>query len=256
VLRHKSKIVREQLGPHLDKLVSSKFLRSYSIEKTAKEDGFNITFSPGRAFFEDYDAVYKRRTQPEIQFRFHEEQATIGHPIELVRRFHELRTGQKITASHITAAEQTYATTLIREMGYDGALAFVDYGVARAQASNYSVNTLSGLKIYNADFQVAQAARDRSHKHEARRAQDQREEREQAAYAAYREHEAEGFLAAASAAVRLDIEAEAAARARTWGGMFGQTPSPLAIRLERMTLIQERLNLPSFDEWRRDRQHR
>jgi hypothetical protein len=84
------------------------------------------------------------------------------------------------------------------------------YGVDRAKASNYAVNTLSGLKIYNADFQVAQAARDQSHKHEARRAQDQREERDQAAYAAYREHEAEEFLAAASAAVRLDIEAEAA----------------------------------------------
>jgi hypothetical protein len=53
VLRHKSKIAREQLGPHLDNLVASKFLRSYSIEKNAKEDGFNITFLPRRAFFED-----------------------------------------------------------------------------------------------------------------------------------------------------------------------------------------------------------
>jgi hypothetical protein len=96
VLRHKSKILREQLGPHLDNLVASKFLRSYAIEKTAKDDGFNITFLPGGAFFEEYDAVYKRRGQPEIQFMFHEEQAAIGQPIELVQHFHELRTAKRL----------------------------------------------------------------------------------------------------------------------------------------------------------------
>src|ERR1700674_298372 len=130
VLQHKSKILREQLGPHVDSLVASKFLRSFTIEKTAKDNGFNITFLPGRAFFEDYDAVYKRRHQPAIQFKFHEEQVEIGQPIELVRRFHELRTGQKITASHITTAEQVYATTLIGELGYEDALSFIEYGVA------------------------------------------------------------------------------------------------------------------------------
>jgi transposase len=65
------------------------------------------------------------------------QETEIGQPIELARRFHELRTGQKTTAAHITAAEQTYAATLIREFGYEGAVAFVDYGVARAQGSNY-----------------------------------------------------------------------------------------------------------------------
>jgi hypothetical protein len=203
------------LDLNLDKLVESKFLRSHNIEKTSRDDGFNITFLPGRAFFEDYDAVYKRRTQPEIQFKFHEEHAAIGQPIELVRRFHELRTGQRITASHITAAEQTYATTLIQELGYESALAFVDYGVGRAQASNYAVNTLSGLKIYNADFRVARAALDRSHKQEARRARERHEDADRTAYAAYREQKAEEFLASASAALRLQIETEATARIRT-----------------------------------------
>jgi hypothetical protein len=248
VLQHKSKILREQLGPHLANLVASKFLRSFTIEKTAKHDGFNITFLPGRAFFEEYDAVYKRRAQPEIQFKFHEEQTEIGHPIELARRFHELRTGQKTTAAHITAAEQTYAAILIREFGYEGAVAFVDYGVARAQGSNYP-STLSGLKVYNADFKGHQAALARSSQQEVRRAQEQADERHRAAYAAYWERRAEEYLIAAPAALRTEIETEAAASARAKGGMFGTMTSPLALRLERMALIQERLHIPSFEDW-------
>jgi hypothetical protein len=46
VLQHKSKILREQLGPHLDSLVASKFLRSFTIEKTVKDNGFNILSHP------------------------------------------------------------------------------------------------------------------------------------------------------------------------------------------------------------------
>jgi hypothetical protein len=250
VLKHKSKILREQLGPHLDSLVGSRFLRSYAIEKTAKEDGFNITFLPGRAFFEEYDAVYKRRHQREIQFKFHEEQAEIGQPIELVRRFHELRTGQKVTASHITAAEQTYATSLIGELGYEGALAFVDYGVARASASNYSVNSLSGLKIYNGDFLSNRASAGRAREAATKRDQERRDDDERTAYAAYRERRADEYLAAAPAPVQTQINLEAAARVRAKGGMFGRMTSRLALRLERLGLVQERLHIPSFEEWR------
>lgn len=252
VLQHKSKIIGEQLGPHLDSLVASKFLRTYVIEKTAKSDGFNITFLPGRAFFEEYDAVYKRRNQPEIQFKFHDEESEIGQPVELVRRFHELRTGQKITAAHITTAEQAYATTLIAELGYDRALAFVEYGVDRAQNAGYAVNALSGLKIYNADFLRIQAAQARSRHVASSQAQHQRDEGDRAAYATYRESKIEEFLAGASDAVRAEIESEAATRLRAKGGMFGRTTSSLAIRLERMTIIQERLCLPSFEDWRRE----
>jgi hypothetical protein len=152
-----------------------------------------------------------------------------------------------------TSAEQAYATTLIREFGYEAALSFVEYGVARAQTSNHPVNTLSGLKIYNADFQVAQAALERSRKNDARRAQQRREEADRAAYAAYRRRQVEEFLVSASADLRVQIETEAINRLRARGGIFGQTTNPLAVRLERMALIQERLRLPIFEDWSKDR---
>jgi hypothetical protein len=206
---------------------------------------------PGRAFFEEYDAVYKRRHQPEIQFKFHEEEATIGQPIELVRRFHELRTGQKITASHIhiTAAEQTYATALLAELGFDGARTFLEYGIGRAHASNYLVNTLSGLKIYMADFLHTQAEGERRHRQQESRVQDAQRESKKTAYAAYCDRQADEYFANLSAKVREEIESEAMARIRARGGIFGQMTSPLAIRLERSLLIKERLNILSFDDW-------
>jgi hypothetical protein len=160
-----------------------------------------------------------------------------------------MRTGQKMTASHITTAEQSYATVLIGEMGYDEALAFVEYGVARAEGSNYSVNTLSGLKAYNADFRATRVARERARQEDARRAQEQRDEADRAAYAAYRGRRADEYLGAAPASLRTKIEMEAAARVRARGGMFGKITSPLALRLECQALIQDRLNLLSFEDW-------
>jgi hypothetical protein len=253
VLRHRSKIIREQLGPHLDSLIATKFLRFYAVEKTVKGDGFNITFLPGRAFFEEYDAVYKRRSQPEIQFKFHNEQTEIGQPFELVRRFHELRTGQKITASHITSAEQAYGATLVKELGYEEALAFVEYGVGRARASNYSVNALSGLKIYNSDFLARRAVHARSQHQEELRERGRLAERDREAYAAYCEQVAEEFLLDAPDPIRAEIETRAAERVGERGGMFRQITSPLALSLERRAIIRERLALPSFEDWLKGR---
>ena len=45
VLGHKSKILREQLGPHLDNLVASQFLRSYLIENLIERA---VLLSPGK----------------------------------------------------------------------------------------------------------------------------------------------------------------------------------------------------------------
>ena len=65
----------------------------------------------------------------------------------------------------------------------------------------------------------------------------------------------EEYLAAAPAVLRAQIEMEAEANVRAKGGMFGQITSPLAVRLERMAIIEDRLVTPSFDEWRKDLQN-
>ena len=66
ILAHKSKVMGEQLGHHLDQLVEAGFLSSYTIEaaKTQGRDGFTITFRPGTMFFSDYDRFYRRQQRP------------------------------------------------------------------------------------------------------------------------------------------------------------------------------------------------
>jgi len=244
---HKSKIMNAQLGVHLNALVADKFLRSFSIDKTAAEDGFNITFIPGAGFRDDYNRFYKGRFQNELQFKFYEEQENIGHPMELVRRFHEHRTGEKITASHVTASEQQYALTLIRELTFEGAQAFVEYGVKRARATNYAVNTLAGLKTYYGDFLKDREAIARAKEAATARLQKEQYERDAAAYDQYRRDKAEQLFAAASADIQESILATA--RAKASGSILGREGSSLVIRMERDKIVAERFEIPAMDQW-------
>ena len=250
VRTHKSHIVRDQLGVHLDALVANKFLRSYSIDKTAAGDGFNITFLPGAGFHDDYNRFYKNRFQNELQFKFFEEQQSIGHPLELVRRFHEHRTGEKITASHVTQSEQQYALTLIQELTFEGALAFVDYGVKRARAGNYAVNTLSGLKTYYSDFLKERDTLAKAQEAAADRIRLERAVSEAEHYEAYRRSEADRLFAAAPTDVQESIETAALAQVKARGGFLGNSVGPLIVRLERDKLIDKHLGIPTLKQWR------
>jgi hypothetical protein len=248
-LRPSRSLILQQLGPHLDSLVSQTFLRCYSISKTANANGFNITFSPGKAFFEDYNRFYKPKMHNEVQIQFHHEEISIGQPLELVRRFHELRTGQKITASHITQSEQQYAVTLANDLGYESALAFVEFGVRKARAADYAVNTLAGLKGYYADFLQNREVISRGREEAARRQEDDRKQQTQYAYATFRQSRAEELLAAATQEVRDEINTAAVARAQAKGRTFGGTTDKITIQFERTSLIEDRFGLPTFEEW-------
>ena len=246
---HKSKILNAQLGMHLNALVADKFLRSFSIDRNAADDGFNITFIPGSGFRDDYNRFYKGRFQNELQFKFYEEQENIGHPMELVRRFHEQRTGEKITASHVTTGEQQYALTLIKELTFEGAQAFVEYGVKRARAANYAVNSLAGLKTYYGDFLKNRDAITKAKEAAAARLQKEQDERDAAAYDQYRRDKADRLFADAPAAIQESIQAAAVVRAKANGGILGRTGSSLVVRMERDKLIDEHFGIPNMDRW-------
>ncbi len=240
---------------HLDALVADKFLRSYSIDKTVAGDGFNITFLPGAGFHDDYNRFYKNRFQNELQFKFFEEQQSIGHPLELVRRFHEQRTGEKITASHVTQAEQQYAHTLIQEFTFEGALAFIDYGVKRARAGNYAVNTLSGLKTYYSDFLKERGTLAKAQAAAADHIRLEQAKSEVEEYNAFRRSEADRLFTAAPAEVRESIETAAVAQAKERGGFLGNSVAPLVVRLERDKIIDKRFSIPTLEEWRIKKMH-
>jgi len=173
--------------------------------------------------------------------------------MELVRRFHEHRTGEKITASHVTASEQQYALTLIKELTFEGAQAFVEYGVKRARAANYAVNSLAGLKTYSGDFLKNRDAITKAKEAAAARLRKEQDERDAAAYDQYRRDKADQLFADAPAAIQESIQAAAVVRAKANGGILGRTGSSLVVRMERDKLIGEHFGIPSMDQWLADR---
>src|SRR5712671_2413712 len=83
ILKYRSKIENEQLGVHLQRLVKSGFLASYSIRSAEVRKGFIISFRPGPAFVLDYNRFYRYRHQGEMQFEFHTERQDISEPLKV-----------------------------------------------------------------------------------------------------------------------------------------------------------------------------
>ena len=105
VLRYRSSIERDQLGPHLNQLRTVGFLASYALDETSDGEGFKISFRPGPTFIADYERYYLRRAQGELQWEFHEERRDIQEPLQAVRLFIEKRTGNPLSAFFIRLGE-------------------------------------------------------------------------------------------------------------------------------------------------------
>ena len=86
-LKHKSKIEKEQLGPHIQAVKKTTLIRSARIEKNSKGDDFNITFRPGKGFFEDYKRFYDNFPQMALPFKEASERRFYEQPMSLVSHF-------------------------------------------------------------------------------------------------------------------------------------------------------------------------
>jgi hypothetical protein len=106
VLKHRSKILGEQLGTHLDALVSLGFLRSYALTPAESRGGFVLTFRPGDRFKEDYRTFYTRRSPGEAKFTFHDENREMGDPHQVAYLFMEKRTGRKPDATAFVSSKE------------------------------------------------------------------------------------------------------------------------------------------------------
>jgi hypothetical protein len=248
VLRYRSTIEREQLGPHLRQLCQVGFLSSYTIESTSGADGLKITFRPGPVFLSDYDRYYRRRNQSEIQFEYEEERRDLQEPLQAVRLFIEKSTGK--TPSPFTSVSEKDVETarqIIARVGFVDFGAFVDYALTEARKTKFPVKFLGGLKQYvdsHLDYRVsAAAARDAE---AARRAEaNQAEERD--AYERHHRKAAEQLFAGLSAADQEALRREAKKLA-------GKGPlSSRFAEVKLITLVTQRYadSLPTFADWRR-----
>jgi hypothetical protein len=251
VLKHRSKILGEQLGGHLDQLVALGFLRSHVLTPAENRDGFVLTFRPGPAFFADYQRFYANRFQGEVQFKFHHERQAIGEPHRVAYLFAEKHTGEKhdgipyVSTRDVETAKEILAHVPMAEIAE-----FLDYALAEAEKTRFDVKTLGGIKQYVNSYLKARQARAAA---KAATAASQAQERETQAridYDRFRRAQLEALFNALSPEEQEPIESMARATALPPGRKDGFLARTFVdIERARITAARYGDRIPSFAQW-------
>lgn len=219
VLAHRSRIIGEQLGPHLEALIAEGILAGYALTRAKTGGGFVLTFRPGRMFFADYDRFYRHRAQGGLQFDLHDDRRAIGDPLKVAYLFAEKRSGQKVASiAFVPSKDVQTAKQLLAELPMADIGAFIDYGLAQARVTNFDVQTLGGLKQYLADFLRDRDVRKVKDAMVSAQAARNTAETERAAYEAHRAREALALFATLRREEQNVIRAEAEAKTAHFGG--------------------------------------
>ena len=248
VRKHKSVVIRDQLGPHLDQLIAVKFLASYAIDKARTRDGLTITFKPGTAFFSDYDRYYRHKSQGNLQFKYHGDRHDLHEPMQVAALFLEKRVGKSDTVANVIASDVEVAREFIGELGYDQLPKFIDYALSCAKRTKFDVQRLAGLRQYIPSFQ-----QQAQHKVAA----DKRAANDNDARARRQEHDRYETWLYAQTAKRIDTLGKAErdsieARVR---GQYPANAMPALIAIGIKIALHKRVNegrpLPDFEAWKR-----
>jgi hypothetical protein len=152
--------IEEQLGPHLEDLKREKVIRSYKIEP-AKGEGFNIRFSPGSGFFEDYARFYTKVRQPQLPFARAQDENLIQRPLSLIYYFHQKRLGvTDLVNTDFPTKDIEFAQELGAKYADGVCRSYLDFGLTKAKEGKFSVQTLSGIRQYLNEFLATQAERE------------------------------------------------------------------------------------------------
>jgi hypothetical protein len=251
VLKHRSKVLGEQLGIHLDQLVGLGFLRSYALTPAESRDGFVLTFRPGDQFRADYNTFYTRRSPGEVKFTFHDENRAIGDPHRVAYLFMEKRTGQKPdAAAYISSKDVETAKELLVHLSLAQMPDFLDYSLAEAGKTRFDLQTLGGVRQYLNSYQQTRERRTTAKAAAEARQSEQRQTQLRMDYDQYRRTEAERLFNKLSADERDNIEASARAKLGA-GAPISTYMAETLLRVEKIRLTIERHPgiIPGFDQW-------
>jgi hypothetical protein len=251
VLKHRSKILGEQLGSHLDQLVSLGFLRSYTLTPAEGRDGFVLTFRPGDQFKTDYRTFYTRRSPGEVRFTFHDENREIGEPHRVAYLFMEKRTGRKPDAiAFVSSKEVETAKELLAHLSMAQIPDFLDYALAEAGKTRFDPQTLGGVRQYLYGYQQARQRQNSSKAAAVARQAQERQTGLHMDYDQYRRTEAEQLFDRLPTEEQTAIEAQARAKLNLKGPTSGYMAETL-VRVEKHRLTIERHpgKVADFERW-------
>ncbi len=164
-LRHKSKIIQEQLGRHFDALRATGLIaRDPTIEKNKAGTGFNLTFSPGPGFFEDYQAYYLDKKPARLTMRSVAELQEVK-ALELVAYFHR-RLG-RLERTRFEDHETAYADELLARHTEAEVRDLIDHAVAEAPRTNWEPLFFGSLKRFVDEWGTTNARRRERERREA-----------------------------------------------------------------------------------------
>jgi len=245
IQRHKSIIEHAQLGAHLKQLVATGFLSAYEITKARGADGFVLGFTPGRAFFNDYDRFYRRRDREPARPEIEPVQRRTNEPLKLAYLFAEKRTGHPVASiAYVNSKDVETAKQLLSEITFAEAPAFLEFALAAARETNFDVQTLGGLRQYLARFKARQRTQ------QAAKAQDavrRSEEAKRLAYDHYRRQEATRLFQTLPAAEQQAIETLAEQAAPHFDGSLGDIMR--GVNRTKITAQRHGSRIKSFKEW-------
>jgi hypothetical protein len=188
VIKHKSLILRDQLGRHFETLKKTRLIKSYTIEKNVEGDGFNLVFHPGSGFFEDYERFYLRRMQGELPFALAADENTIQKPQEIVLYFHQqLHGGADADVEFGFSEKETlFASSLLEKHSVEETKAFIDYGLAEARKTKFDIRSIGGLKKYYAPYTKELQEKAKAKVRDIEEQKSQENDRRRSEYEAYR----------------------------------------------------------------------
>jgi hypothetical protein len=248
---YKSLILRDQLGYHFKLLKDCRLIKKAQIDKNASGSGFNITFFPGKGFFEDYNRFYDNKGQLQLDFQKATDVASTVKPMQLVCYFYKTLHGLKEFSDMMVCnqGDLDYARELLEVYQYDSLTRLVDYSVKEAKKTNFEMQRFVAVKNYLGGFLANEKKREESENNRKKRLEMEKKKKA----AEYLKKKYETFY-----------EAEVDKHMRSMGeneyekikalvlgnqSILHQFPNFIdgAIRNH----IAKQTSIPSFDEWRK-----
>src|SRR3984893_763760 len=248
ILKHKSRIVGEQLGQHIDQLVAAGFLASYMVKTAENGDGFVIVFRPGVGFFEDYDRFYRRRQQRELQWAFHDDRQQVSEPLKVAYLFTEKRTGHPVDSiAFVPSKDVETAKLVLAALGFDEVPAFLDYALAESKKTHFDIKTLGGTKQYLASFLAVRQRKAADQAQQAARKVREQEDAQRQAYDRYRRSAPADIFAALPKSEQGIIKGLAQTHAAKFEGSLQDSMADFG-RI-RFTIERHGEKLITFEQW-------
>ncbi len=249
VLKYQSKILQEQLGKHLDALKHTTLIKDFAIEKNAKGDGFNLVFTPGDGFFEDYDRFYLKHIEIEQEYHRHEEHKRTEQPMRLVEKFYQnLYHRGDLSGMVILDKEIELAKTLLETYSPEEISDLILYTIDAATRTKFAIRSFGGVKVYLNAWLDEKATKAKRTALQQKQAAKEREQRLRDQYDLWW-HQEVGQLRASVPPEEITALEEAAT-----AELMEEHQNPLGfsllVRVRTEARLAERYRVLSFEDWK------